>query len=94
MRRRRAQPAAEGLGADDEIRRWLEEERDVPQGLEIVDREPNRDTGPFSLLRSGQAAILSFLGLDPSAASLPDALMREAAGPMAGMNIPGMPKLF
>ena len=22
------------------------------------------------------------------------ALMREAAGPMAGMNIPGMPKLF
>ena len=23
-----------------------------------------------------------------------NALMREAAGPMAGMNIPGMPKLF
>lgn len=68
----------DALGADDEIRRWLEEQRDVPQGLEIVDREPNRDTGPFSLLRSGQAAILSFLGLDPSAASLPDALMREA----------------
>ena len=26
--------------------------------------------------------------------ALDDALMRDAAGPMAGMNIPGMPKLF
>ncbi len=68
----------DALGADDEVRRWLEEERDLPAGLEIVDREPQRDTGPFSLLRSGRSAILSFFGLDPTAASLPEALMREA----------------
>lgn len=53
-----------------------------------------------SLLADGDAEILADLimaahadakrKLDASNAEL----MREAAGPMAGMNIPGMPKLF
>ena len=30
----------------------------------------------------------------PDEPAAEDQLMREAAGPMAGMNIPGMPKLF
>ena len=68
----------DALGSEAEIRRWLEDERGVPPGLDIVEREPQRDRGPFSFLASGQSALLSFLGLDPSAASLPEALMREA----------------
>ena len=38
---------------------------------------------------------MAYDALSPRDLPLSDAaLMREAAGPMAGMNIPGMPKLF
>ena len=53
-----------------------------------------------SLLVSGEGEILADLIVAAHADAkrkLDDAngaLMREAAGPMAGMNIPGMPKLF
>jgi DNA-binding YbaB/EbfC family protein len=53
-----------------------------------------------SLLVSGEGEILSDLIVAAHADAkrkLDEAnaiLMREAAGPMAGMNIPGMPKLF
>ncbi len=53
-----------------------------------------------SLLTPGEAEILADLvvAAHADAKRKLDAvnaeLMREAAGPMAGMNIPGMPKLF
>ena len=53
-----------------------------------------------SLLVSGEGEILSDLIVAAHADAkrrldeANGALMREAAGPMAGMNIPGMPKLF
>jgi hypothetical protein len=53
-----------------------------------------------SLLADNDAEILSDLIMAAHADAkrkldeASQALMREAAGPMAGMNIPGMPKLF
>lgn len=53
-----------------------------------------------SLLVSGEGEVLSDLIVAAYADTrrrldaVNSALMREAAGPMAGMNIPGMPKLF
>ena len=53
-----------------------------------------------SLLVPGEGEILADLIVAAHADArrkldeINSALMREAAGPMAGMNIPGMPKLF
>jgi DNA-binding protein YbaB len=53
-----------------------------------------------SLLVPGEGEILADLVVAAHADAkrrldeVNSALMREAAGPMAGMNIPGMPKLF
>lgn len=53
-----------------------------------------------SLMVPGEAEILADLVVAAHADAkrrldeINSALMREAAGPMAGMNIPGMPKLF
>lgn len=53
-----------------------------------------------SLMVPGEAEILADLVVAAHADAkrrldeVNGALMREAAGPMAGMNIPGMPKLF
>ena len=53
-----------------------------------------------SLLADGDAEIMADLVMAAHADAkrkldeASHALMREAAGPMAGMNIPGMPKLF
>ena len=53
-----------------------------------------------SLLSPGEGEILADLIIAAHADAkrkldeVNTALMREAAGPMAGMNIPGMPKLF
>ena len=53
-----------------------------------------------SLMVSGEGEILADLIVAAHADAkrkldeVNGALMREAAGPMAGMNIPGMPKLF
>ncbi|CAN5281459.1 YbaB/EbfC family nucleoid-associated protein [soil metagenome] len=53
-----------------------------------------------SLLVPGEGEILADLIVAAHADAkrkldeVNNALMREAAGPMAGMNIPGMPKLF
>ncbi|WP_421730106.1 YbaB/EbfC family nucleoid-associated protein [Brevundimonas sp.] len=53
-----------------------------------------------SLLVPGEGEILADLIVAAHADAkrrldeINGALMREAAGPMAGMNIPGMPKLF
>ena len=53
-----------------------------------------------SLLVAGEGEILADLVMAAHADAkrrldeINSALMKEAAGPMAGMNIPGMPKLF
>ena len=53
-----------------------------------------------SLLVAGEGEILADLVMAAHADAkrkldeVNSALMREAAGPMAGMNIPGLPKLF
>ncbi|MDI1282704.1 YbaB/EbfC family nucleoid-associated protein [Brevundimonas sp.] len=53
-----------------------------------------------SLMVAGESEILADLVMAAHADAkrkldeANTALMREAAGPMAGMNIPGMPKLF
>ena len=53
-----------------------------------------------SLMVAGESEILADLVMAAHADAkrkldeINSALMREAAGPMAGMNIPGMPKLF
>lgn len=53
-----------------------------------------------SLMQPGEAEILSDLIVAAHADAkrkldeVNNALMREAAGPLGGMNIPGMPKLF
>lgn len=53
-----------------------------------------------SLMVTGESEILADLVMAAHADAkrrldeVNTALMREAAGPMAGMNIPGMPKLF
>ncbi|MFN3560126.1 MAG: YbaB/EbfC family nucleoid-associated protein [Brevundimonas sp.] len=53
-----------------------------------------------SLMVGGESEILADLIVAAHADAkrkldeVNSALMREAAGPMAGMNIPGMPKLF
>ena len=66
-------------------------------------RGPGDITGVIiddSLLRAGEGEILAdlIMAAHADAKRRLDAvngeLMREAAGPMAGMNIPGMPKLF
>jgi DNA-binding YbaB/EbfC family protein len=57
-------------------------------------------TNDYSLLVPGEGEILADLIVAAHADAkrkldeANGALMREAAGPMAGMNIPGMPKLF
>ena len=62
--------------------------------------EITRITIDDSLMKSGEGEILADLitAAHADAKRKLDAvnaeLMREAAGPMSGMNIPGMPKLF
>ncbi|WP_102959571.1 signal peptide peptidase SppA [Mangrovicella endophytica] len=75
------------LGGEDEVRAWLEGSRNVPKGLEIVDREPE-DEDEFSLFAGSRAALFGLFGLDPEAKSLPDALRREAG------NLDGLVSLW
>ncbi len=67
----------DALGGEGEIRRWLREEHGLPEGIAIVDREPVRERGALGLLPGMRASFLAFLGLDPRAESLPDALARS-----------------
>ena len=53
----------DAIGGEDELRRWLEEERGVSAGLEIVDRKPDEEALPFSLAASASAVLLETLGL-------------------------------
>ncbi|GGE21705.1 Clp protease [Aureimonas endophytica] len=57
----------DALGGEIEVRRWLEDQRQVPKGLEIVLREPKREGGTFSLFASAKSALFGALGIDLSA---------------------------
>lgn len=65
----------DALGGEAESRRWLEQEREIEPGLDIVEHEPQRK-GRYGFLRS---ATFSLLGLDPAASSLQDALFGTGA---------------
>lgn len=78
----------DALGGEAEIRLWLESERDVPEGLEIIDRAPPDDDFGFSLFAGAKAAFFGFLGLDPEAGSL-----REALGG-TGAHLDGLVSLW
>ena len=62
--------------------------------------ELSRVTFDESLMAPGEGEVVADLVVAAHADAkrkldeINGALMREAAGPMAGMNIPGMPKLF
>ena len=65
----------DALGGEAESRRWLEQEKGIEPGLEIVEHEPQRKNR-YGFLRS---ATFSLLGLDPAASSLQDALFGTGA---------------
>lgn len=74
----------DALGGEREVRRWFEEERGVPKGLEIVDREPESKDSGFGFLTGARAAAFSWIGLDPKSQNLGQALSR-ATGHLDGM---------
>lgn len=51
------------LGGEEEVRKWLEEKRNTPKGLKIVDWKPKRDESWGVLGMIGRAAA-ALLGLD------------------------------
>ncbi|WP_078707961.1 signal peptide peptidase SppA [Consotaella salsifontis] len=69
------------IGGEVELRAWLEAQPDMPKGLAIVDRKPDRE-GRFAFIENARSAAFSLVGLDPSARSLAEAL----AGPAARLD--------
>lgn len=53
----------DAIGGEIEVRRWLEDVRQVPKGLEIREREPKEDDG-FGIFAGTRSMILKALGLD------------------------------
>ncbi|GGD03351.1 signal peptide peptidase SppA [Aureimonas glaciei] len=67
----------DGLGGEPEIRRWLEEERQLTPGLPIVERKPDEEEGlGWSIFARARSFVFASLGLDPRAETLPEALLR------------------
>ncbi|RFC63111.1 signal peptide peptidase SppA [Fulvimarina endophytica] len=55
----------DAIGGEEAVRQWLEEEREIPAGLEIVDRKPDSEDGlPFALLEAGSRSLAEALGFD------------------------------
>ncbi|MBB3937450.1 signal peptide peptidase SppA [Aureimonas phyllosphaerae] len=73
----------DALGGEAEVRRWLEDERGVPKGLEIVEREPESE-GRWGLSSGARALAVSLLGFDPAASGLAQAVA-GATGRLDGM---------
>ncbi len=73
----------DALGGEAEVRRWLEDDRGVTKGLDIIDREPE-DEGYASLFAVARAMIFGAFGLDSRAGSLQTALLRKV-GHLDGM---------
>lgn len=75
----------DALGGKDEVRSWLENDRKVAKGLDIVDREPAKDEGfGWSPFAQARAFAFATLGLDPAAETLPQALAR-GTGQISGL---------
>ncbi len=74
----------DAIGGEDVVRQWLEGERGVEKGLEIVDRKPEERGFGWSSFTGAKSFLLGFLGLSPDADSLPDALL-EKAGHLDGL---------
>ncbi|MCW4115153.1 signal peptide peptidase SppA [Aurantimonas sp. MSK8Z-1] len=64
----------DAIGDEAEVRRWLEQDRGVATGLDIVDRKP-ADEEHFSLFASARSLAFHALGLDPKAKTLSEALL-------------------
>lgn len=75
----------DALGGEAAVRQWLETTRGVPKGLKIVEREPEKeDELGWSLFAHAKAFVFASLGLDPGAATLPEALARTVT-PASGL---------
>ncbi|MEF2550711.1 signal peptide peptidase SppA [Aurantimonas sp. A2-1-M11] len=68
----------DALGGENEVRRWLEEDRGIEGGIRIIDREPKDDGFDLSIFAGARAAFYDVLGLDPRSASLASAVLRKA----------------
>ncbi|WP_246191138.1 signal peptide peptidase SppA [Aureimonas leprariae] len=55
----------DAIGGEDETRRWLEGDRQVPKGLEIVEREPKREGYGLPFFARAKSALFGAFGLDP-----------------------------
>ncbi|MEF2070349.1 signal peptide peptidase SppA [Consotaella aegiceratis] len=77
----------DAIGGEAEIRAWLEGEKGVPEGLDIIDRKPV-DKDSWSIFGASRSALFAVLGLDPGAESLTDAII----GP--GRRLDGLVSLW
>ncbi|MER0239780.1 signal peptide peptidase SppA [Fulvimarina sp. MAC8] len=53
----------DAIGGEESVRQWLEEEREIPAGLKIVEREPEDEDAPFSFLSASISALGTSFGL-------------------------------
>lgn len=74
----------DAIGGEEVVRQWLEGERGVAKGLDIVDRKPEKPGFGWSPFAGAKSFLLGFLGLSRDADSLPDALL-EKAGRLDGL---------
>ncbi|MEX6508531.1 signal peptide peptidase SppA [Jiella sp. M17.18] len=72
-----ANKLVDAIGGEDEVRRWLESERNVRPGLDFVDRKPEKDGFHWPLFSAARSAIYGALGLDPAAGSLQEAVFGQ-----------------
>ena len=71
----------DAIGGEEAVRRYLEDERHVGKGLEIVDRKPKGDGSGWSIFASARSLAYAAVGLDPAAGSLSDAVLRQGRTP-------------
>ena len=72
----------DAIGGEAEARRWLEDGRQVPKNLAIVEREPVREGGAFAFLTDARASLLGALGFDAADRGL---LLAGAGGGMMSL---------
>ena len=75
----------DAIGGEEEVRRWLEDERKLAKDLPIIERKPDRDEGwSGSIFSQARSFAFATLGLDPGAKTLPEALLRSS-GAVGGL---------
>jgi protease IV len=75
------------IGGEAEVVKWLEEKRNVPKGLKVLDWRPKRESD-WGLLSSMAMAALRVLVGTPAADRL-SALWREEGG-LGGLRLDGL----